>query len=462
MDVQEALDWALDWVAANPAMTALIATFLLLVLGVAGGILGLFGGPRRRPGRGRGGGTVQRRSDPRGTSAAEGETEAGEDFDPVETAERLLSRRGAPLPVDRLVVQLSELRSAVDKLRVWVRVGARAGVDRDRTLLALRQLAAGRGETAETIFREALAQGRDATFEGRLAAAVAARHLGALQVLHDAEAAVAAYEEAVKLDPDHFDGLTNLGEIYMHLDRREDAGRVFAQQLRFDEIPSGAGLQRVAALIGLARGAHGRGDLARATELCERAVHLSRDIGQDGHLAYALGNLGVLHFEQRHDDLAEEMLNQALALEQALGNEQAASMVMGYLGALAKRRGDLEGARVIFQEVLALARKRGDQEGVGIQLLSLGEVAALNGAPAEAAELYRQCLGLARDSGLRDLEADAHDCLGDLAEAGGDRTAAKNHWMAARALLVDLERHGEVPELDAKLDGLGPLRVQER
>ncbi|HIP79317.1 MAG TPA: tetratricopeptide repeat protein, partial [Kiloniellaceae bacterium] len=356
-------------------------------------------------------------SDPRGTSAAEGETGAWEDFDPVEIAERLLSRRGAPLPVDRLVVQLSELRSAVDKLRVWARVG----VDRDRTLLALRQLAAGRGETAETIFREALAQGRDATFEGRLAAAAAARHLGALAVLHDAEAAVAAYEEAVKLDPDHFDGLTNLGEIYMHLDRREDAERVFAQQLRFDEVPSGAGLQRVSALIGLARGAHGRGDLAWATELCERAVHLSRDIGQDGHLAYALGNLGVLHFEQGHDDLAEEMLNQALALEQALGNEEAAAMVLEYLGALAKRRGDLEGAGVIFQEVLALAR----------------------------------------DSGLRDLEADAHDCLGDLAEADGDRAAAKTHWVAARTLLVELSRNDEVAELDAKLDGLGPSRVQQ-
>ncbi|WP_299395467.1 lipopolysaccharide assembly protein LapB [Pelagibius sp.] len=416
MKMQEALDWALDWVAANPAMTALIATFLLLVLGVAGGILGLFGRPRRRAGRG--GGTVQRRSNPRGASAAEGETEAWEDFDPVEIAEQLLSRRGAPLPVDRLVVQLSELRRAVDKLRTW----ARTGVDRDRTLLALRQLAAGRGEAAETIFREALAQGRNATFEGRLAAAAAARHLGALAVLHDAEAAVAAYEEAVTLDPDHFDGLTNLGEIYMHLDRREDAERVFAQQLRFDEIPSGAGLQRVSALIGLARGAHGRGDLARATELCERAVHLSRDIGQDGHLAYALGNLGVLHFEQGHDDLAEEMLNQALALEQALGNEEAASMVMGYLGTLAKRRGDLEGAGAVFQEMLALAR----------------------------------------DSGLRDLEAEAYDCLGDLAEADGDRAAAGKHWTAARTIFAERGLNDEVAELDAKLDGLGSSSVQER
>ena len=91
---------------------------------------------------------------------------------------------------------------------------APSGIDQALDLL-------GKGDTAaaEAVFDEVKVR-RKGEGEGTLKeAAAAARHIGALAYLHDTDKALAAYCEAVALDPDDPDGWNQVGHL---LDRTGD------------------------------------------------------------------------------------------------------------------------------------------------------------------------------------------------------------------------------------------------
>ncbi|NIA72245.1 tetratricopeptide repeat protein [Pelagibius litoralis] len=458
MDSVSVLDWAaLDWVGANPVVAAVLLILLALVVLVFGAIFGPFGRGRGRS-RGRNGlrddGAVVRRHDSGSWAKQTDEPSAtaaeADSIDSEELVGRLLSKRvpGAVPEVDpaNVTAARSGLLKAVEALK------ARAGRDRepDRAVTALRHLGGRRLAAAETIFREILAEKRQEPFDGQLEAAAAARHLGALAVLHDTAAALAAYEAAVELDSQDAGALTSLGEIYSDLGRPDDAERTFEQLLRIGDLPDDDEVQRAIALASLARIAHQRGDAERAHDLYERSMNLSRDLGHFGHVALNLGNLGILFYDEGKYDLAEEMLTQALALEDNLGNEAAMITAMNHMGLVHKARGELEAAQGMFEETIAVARRHQDRDGEGFGVFNLANLAAQRGERKEASRLYHQLLTLAEASGGAQAMAAARAGLGDLAEENGDLEAARTQWSAAR----DLYRQAGVDAQVAAMDDM--------
>ncbi|KKK73245.1 hypothetical protein LCGC14_2895770, partial [marine sediment metagenome] len=107
-------------------------------------------------------------------------------------------------------------------------------------------------------------------------AASAARHIGALAFLHDTDKALAAYREAVDLDPDNADGWNRLGYL----------------------------LRRT-------------GDLDNAEQACRRVLALGNRVDNQELLAVATGNLGILYSTRGDLDRAEEMYGKSLALNEA-------------------------------------------------------------------------------------------------------------------------------------------------
>ncbi|WP_282606361.1 hypothetical protein [Pelagibius sp. Alg239-R121] len=100
---------------------------------------------------------------------------------------------------------------------------------------AQKELEAGNPEAAEQIFADTLerkaAEGEAANKE----AAAAARHLGALATLNDAQKALVAYRRASKLDPEYSSVWISLGDAAVTAGSLAEAERAFRQYLEFQE-----------------------------------------------------------------------------------------------------------------------------------------------------------------------------------------------------------------------------------
>ncbi len=169
--------------------------------------------------------------------------------------------------------QNRQLTAAVEALKVeGGKPDAPPAIDQ-----AFRLLSVGETEAAEAVFEEVKAR-RKAEGEGALKeAAAAARHIGALAFLHDTDKALAAYREAVALDPDDPIGWTQLGHL---LDRT--------------------------------------GDLDGAAEAYNRVLSLGNRSADQSLIATATGNLGILYDIRGDLDRAEEMYRKSLELNEAL------------------------------------------------------------------------------------------------------------------------------------------------
>ncbi len=85
-----------------------------------------------------------------------------------------------------------------------------------------------------------------------------------------------------------------------------------------------------------------QGDHERAAPLCDQALALFRELGDQDGEALALGGQGMVGL-YRHDlDLATTRFEEALALYRALGNKWGIAIMLGYIARLAARQGDLE------------------------------------------------------------------------------------------------------------------------
>lgn len=167
---------------------------------------------------------------------------------------------------------------------------------------ARQALADGRMESAEALFREVLDRG---AAEGEAAygrAATAARHLGDMAYASDPEKALAAYRQAVILDPGNPEGWNMAGLL----------------------------LQRA-------------GDLDEARQAFERVRELGAKSGNKRVVAAATGNLGLIAQEKGDWERAETHLLESLALHEELAMDEGIAAASGNLGALYNQRG--EGAR---------------------------------------------------------------------------------------------------------------------
>ncbi len=221
---------------------------------------------------------------------------------------------GAAQREEGLQEQVRQLSAAVEALSAERSdPDAPPGIDE-----ALKLLQGGDTAAAEAVFEEVKAR-RKAEGEGALKeAAAAARHIGALAYLHDTDKALAAYREAVALDPDDPDGWNQLGHLLMRA-----------------------------------------GDLDGAIEACNHVLSLGNRTADRGLIATATGNLGILYQTQGNLDRAEEMYRKSLEIEDALGNKEGMAIDCSNIGMLYKTQGELDRAEEMYRKSLALFREIG-------------------------------------------------------------------------------------------------------
>jgi tetratricopeptide (TPR) repeat protein len=203
---------------------------------------------------------------------------------------------------------------------------------------AVSQLEQGNSAAAERIFQDIFTR---KAAEGKAVnqqAAEAARHLGALAFLHDTKKALHAYRQAVRFDPENFEGWAQLGHLLVRL-----------------------------------------GQVDQATDAYRKLLALGEERGNRGLVAIAYGNLGNV-YEIRGDlDQAEAMYRKALELHEALGHKVGVANQYGNLGLVYRTRGDLDQAEAMYRKALELYEALGYKVGVANQYGNLGLVHQIRG-----------------------------------------------------------------------------------
>jgi predicted ATPase/class 3 adenylate cyclase len=208
---------------------------------------------------------------------------------------------------------------------------------------------------------------------------------------------------------------------------------------------SGRGRQVAFTLSELAFIALRKDDPAQAVELCEDALTVARDLGDERAASVALMGIGNAHSLLGNHELALDHLEQAVALRRALGDPLLVADSMHNLGVAALLATDTHRARVALEEALALSLELGEAIHTAESLYMLGVLDLLADDAPTAEARIRESLAIHTELG-----ADRHRSACLLALAGV--AALQGSGDAAARLIAEA----------ATLRGDSPLEAPER
>jgi predicted ATPase/class 3 adenylate cyclase len=175
-------------------------------------------------------------------------------------------------------------------------------------------------------------------------------------------------------------------------------------------------------------------DYARSEALCEEALGLFRELGDDENVAAMLDRLAASRMV--HDDFAtaRAMADESVALYRALGNRARTTYPLSKVAADECVRGNRDRGIALFEEALDLAREIGDSWWAGGLLLQLAWWVGEQGDRAKAVALLRESVVIGHELGNAPHLVNAFAGLATLAAADGHARRAGTLWGAVEAL----------------------------
>jgi predicted ATPase len=196
---------------------------------------------------------------------------------------------------------------------------------------------------------------------------------------------------------------------------------------------------RVKALGGIGWLAGRQSDLDRAESAAKEGLELSEKAGLEASTeAFYLRQL-LGHREIRRGGYAraKELFEKSLALSRKVGDVHATAYALMSLGNVSDGSGDAKGSKAFYEEGIALSRKVGGANPLSEGLISLGYISLLEGDYAQAAALNEEATALLRESGHRGDLQYALDNLGWAVLAMGDHRRSKGLHEESLALCLE-------------------------
>ncbi|NUS44978.1 MAG: tetratricopeptide repeat protein [Mycobacteriaceae bacterium] len=251
-------------------------------------------------------------------------------------------------------------------------------------------------------------------------------HLDDARVLHSRALRIAA---ARGDDVARATAMRQLGLLALRTGRPAEAMADLAEALRLHE--QAGDVQAQAASVGILGVAEGLRGAQTAVGRLTRSIELYRAAGRP-ELAYRpLTFLGYLLRGAGELDAATACLSEALALADEAGHELARAQAHRGLLALSVDQGRYREALTHGEQALAAARAGRIGYLEGRLLYRLGTLHRRLGDYAEALCLCVDALDVFRAGYHRNLQAMAHNGIGDAYRAAGDSEAAGHHHRAA-------------------------------
>jgi len=205
---------------------------------------------------------------------------------------------------------------------------------------------------------------------------------------------------------------------------------------------------RAKALAGAWRMAIFPRDEASAERYLEESLAISRSLGDDRGVAFALYSLGVLAEDRGAYDRAASLLEESLPLFAASDGGSYVARTHYHLGVVAYGRGDLDRAEALCEEGRRLASEAGDRFFAVAALSYLGLVRCDRGDLARGVAAVRESLDVSvatshREGIVRDLAT-----LATLAQANRQPALAARLFGAVETLAADIGYTFGQPERD--------------
>jgi len=186
-------------------------------------------------------------------------------------------------------------------------------------------------------------------------------------------------------------------------------------------VPPGAAARHCGALL-----------MIRAPEQAEQAYQTSLALEPVNPDAW--NQLGLLSLRKGLLQEARDAFRKVLTLGDPQRDQGVLSAAVGNLGLVARGEGDLDRAEEQFRIATVLYAALDDRLGTARQYANLGQILQVAQRYDAAEACFTKSLELERSLGRLDLVAGCHSHLAMIAEARGNREAARRHWRQAEGL----------------------------
>jgi len=183
-----------------------------------------------------------------------------------------------------------------------------------------------------------------------------------------------------------------------------------------------------------------RGDLTGAEQMHRKALEIDEHLGRLAEMAANYGNLGMVLNVRGDLAGAEEMHRKALEIDERLANLEGMANHYRNLGNVLRVRDDLDGAEQMYRKALEIEERLGRVEGMARNYGNLGIVLTerddLNGAE----QMHRKALEINERLGRLEGMANNYGNLGHLLELRGDLDDAEQMLRKAHEINERLGR----------------------
>ncbi len=139
------------------------------------------------------------------------------------------------------------------------------------------------------------------------------------------------------------------------------------------------------------------GSYKKAIEYHEKALEISRNIGDRKGEGNGLGNLGNAYRNLGEVKKAIKYYKQALVISKEIGNRQGEGNWLGNLGSAYRNLGEVKKAIKYYKQALVISKEIGDRQGEGAELGNLGIAYSDLGQVQKAIEYYEQALAIGKE-----------------------------------------------------------------
>ncbi len=206
---------------------------------------------------------------------------------------------------------------------------------------------------------------------------------------------------------------------------------------------------RASALSAAANLTIAQNDYARTETLCQEALSLFRQLGDQPGIAFSLHLLGGSLWVRGNPAAGRALVEESLALFRTLGDNYQIAWALYQLGMISSSQGEYDRARALFEESLALHRQIKHQRGIAFSLTHLAQaIFASHGEQTIVDTLLEEGLALSSALGDKDSLAYVSALRGQIALRQGDLAAAHVLLEESVQLYRDVgSRHGTAEAL---------------
>jgi tetratricopeptide (TPR) repeat protein len=172
--------------------------------------------------------------------------------------------------------------------------------------------------------------------------------------------------------------------------------------------------------------------------------------------ALSLNNIGTVHMAQGRLDMAREYFDRALELSRGVGNRAGEATTLNKLGNLAFFQGDRDRAESHFVDALAIERAIGDRVLEGISLSNVAAIHFLRGNVGDAVGIWFGALRLHDELGDRATAIETLSGLGVAYARGGAPDQGRGYLEQALAHCHALGNQEHAALVEKLLDELLP------